>query len=289
MNKKAGSSEDNTEELIKKYFEESKVRCEVFSIEGSEIQNKVKELSEQQFDIIVAAGGDGTVSSVAGILAGGNIPLGVLPCGTLNHFAKDIGMPLELEDAIKVIIAGNVVMLDIAEVNGRKFINNSSIGLYADTVKKREAEQKHLYREKWAAMISAFFHSFKRFSLYGVEMKVKEKKTRLYTALAFVGNNKYTTELKNPGGRDRLDEGILSLYMTKCKTRFCLIKIFLSSLINKHEKSEDFVMHYTENVVLKTYKKFLDVSVDGEVVRMNSPLLYKIIPKSLPVVVPVKK
>ena len=81
-------------------------------------------------DIVVAAGGDGTVSAVASAVAGSEAVLGVLPLGTLNHFAKDAGIPLELEEAVRNISTGRAVKVDIGDVNGRAFINNISLGLY---------------------------------------------------------------------------------------------------------------------------------------------------------------
>src|SRR5215218_7585967 len=81
-------------------------------------------------EAVVAGGGDGTVGSVAGALAGHGMPLGVLPLGTLNHFAYDLGIPFTLDGAIAVIAAGHVASIDVGEVNGHVFVNNSSIGLY---------------------------------------------------------------------------------------------------------------------------------------------------------------
>ena len=101
-------------------------------------------------DLLVAAGGDGTVSVVAGVAVSTGSSLGVLPMGTLNHFAKDVGLPLDLEKAVEAIVAGRVHQVDVGEVNGRIFVNNSSVGLYPRMVWEREAEQRRGHR-KWAA------------------------------------------------------------------------------------------------------------------------------------------
>ena len=93
---------------------------------------------------IVAAGGDGTVSAIAAQLAGTRKRMGVLPLGTLNHFAKDLGIPLELEEAIRTVVNGHTRAVDVAEVNGRVFINNSSLGLYPRIVMHREAQEEQL-------------------------------------------------------------------------------------------------------------------------------------------------
>ncbi|MEO5735178.1 MAG: diacylglycerol kinase family protein [Rubrivivax sp.] len=100
---------------------------------GGEIAVKVTQAISQRADVIVAGGGDGTVSAVAAALTGGDIALGVLPLGTLNHFAKDLGLPLTLDEAVRQIAAGQTTRVDVGGVNGRVFVTNSSLGLYPDT------------------------------------------------------------------------------------------------------------------------------------------------------------
>ena len=103
---------------------------------------------------VIAAGGDGTVSAVAAGLVGSPTLLGVLPLGTLNHFAKDLHIPLELEAAVSVIAAGRVARIDAGQVNDRVFINNSSIGIYPSVVEIRE-ELRRAGHAKWPAMAIA--------------------------------------------------------------------------------------------------------------------------------------
>src|SRR3712207_2666906 len=102
-------------------------------------------------EVVVAGGGDGTVSAVASALAGSGKTLGVLPLGTLNHFAKDLAIPLDLGAAVETIVRGRVAEVDVGEVNGRVFINNSSLGLYPQIVAHRQEQQEQLARGKWAA------------------------------------------------------------------------------------------------------------------------------------------
>ncbi len=90
------------------------------------------------FDVIVAAGGDGTVSSVAAAVAAAGKTLGVIPAGTLNHFARDAGIPTELDDAVALIKDAHTRGVDIGLVNGRVFLNNVSLGNYPRMVHERE-------------------------------------------------------------------------------------------------------------------------------------------------------
>src|SRR5207244_13653059 len=98
--------------------------------------------------IVVAAGGDGTVSTVAGALAGTRSALGVVPMGTLNHFARDLKVPIDVAEAAKAIVQGRETRVDIGEVNGRVFVNNSSIGLYPSFLMHRR-HQERLGRGRW--------------------------------------------------------------------------------------------------------------------------------------------
>ena len=108
---------------------------------GIEISAAVEAALARGPDVIVAGGGDGTVSSVASAIADKPVALGVLALGTLNHFARDAGVPADIEEAVRTIVDGHRVQVDIAEVNGRTFINNSGLGLYPDIVRNRERQR----------------------------------------------------------------------------------------------------------------------------------------------------
>src|SRR5215210_424096 len=112
-------------------------------------------------EAVVAAGGDGTVSAVASVLAGTSTPLGVLPLGTLNHFAKDLGIPMDLEKAVRTVAARNSRHVDVACVNDRVFINNSSIGVYPSVVASRERLRQQ-GRSKWVALALATLDVLRR-------------------------------------------------------------------------------------------------------------------------------
>jgi diacylglycerol kinase family enzyme len=130
-------------------------------VPGSRISERIKdelassqERARRHFDIVVVGGGDGSVSAAASVLAGSNISLGILPLGTLNHFARDLGLPLELEGAVRLIAAGRVRLVDVGEVNGRVFLNNSSLGIYPHLVAERDRYRRH-GPARWLAAVFA--------------------------------------------------------------------------------------------------------------------------------------
>src|SRR5262249_24460873 len=126
------------------------------TMHGEKLTDAAKRAAgEDGIGAVVAAGGDGTVSAAAAGLVGSNIPLAVLPPRTRNHFARDLGLPPALSVAAKTIGSGTVVQVDVAQLNGRTFINNSSIGLYPRLVGKRDRQRQRLGRGKWMAMLLA--------------------------------------------------------------------------------------------------------------------------------------
>ena len=149
---------------------------------------------------IVAGGGDGTLNAVASALVDTDKTLGILPLGTLNHFAKDLKIPLDLEGAARTIIANHVVKVDVGEVNGRIFLNNSSLGLYPHLVLEREQKQR-LGHGKWPAFVWAAFSVMRRYPFLDVRLKVDGREISSRTPFVFIGNNEYEMENFNIGGR----------------------------------------------------------------------------------------
>src|SRR4051812_44354533 len=129
---------ESTVDAVRAALGEAGVAVEVEALEGRRLTGRASELAGAGAPMVVAAGGDGTVNAVAAALIGRRTAMGVLPLGTLNHFAKDLGLPLDLPAAAAVIARGRVSQVDVGAVNGRCFINNSSIGLYPTLVEDRE-------------------------------------------------------------------------------------------------------------------------------------------------------
>lgn len=158
-----------------------------------EIRRVAEEAVRSGCPVVVAAGGDGTVSAVASAVAGTASALGVLPIGTLNHFARDLRIPLDLEAAIEVLAKGRSDCVDIADINGRSFVNNSSIGMYPRIVVLREREQR-IGHNKWVALGLAILTVLRRFPFWTVRVHVEDHVVELRTPFVFVGNNEYELE-----------------------------------------------------------------------------------------------
>ena len=272
---------------IEKKFGERGVETKVtLARGGDELLAAAKQAVQAGASMIVAGGGDGTVSAVASCVAGTGAQLGVLPMGTLNHFAKDLGIPLELDGAIDVIAHGRALAVDMGEVNGRLFINNSSLGLYPDIVLDRERQRQRLGRGKWAALLAASVHAARRYPVLTLHLEVDGKPLERRSAFVFIGNNEYRMEGFEIGERHGLAGGELSLYVTQRTGRFGLLRLALRALVGRLRQASDFDVVAAKAVVVHTAHRRLRVAADGEVTMMQTPLHYRIRPGVLRVAVP---
>jgi len=253
---------------------------------GEELPRLLKEARESEIDGIVVGGGDGTIRTAAGALAGSRIPLGVLPLGTLNHFAKDLGLPLKLEEAIGVIGARNVARVDVADVNGEAFINNSSIGIYPFLVLDRERMQEEEGKRKWHAAFYAAIRAMKKFPLRRLKVRVEGDTSLHRSPVIFIGNNEYGGEGVALGKRDRLDRGELSIYIARVESRRGLLLLALRAMLGKLRYSRDLKMLKASSAEIVARTSRLPVALDGEVKILTPPLRYVIRRQALKVFVP---
>lgn len=255
-------------------------QAEITLCEPAHLTRTARQLASQSFDAVIAAGGDGTVSAVASGLAGTAMPLAVLPFGTLNHFAKDLAMPLEIDDAVRAIHDGANEPVDIGEVNGRVFINNSSIGLYPEAVIVRDDQRKRGWK-KLPAMLLAVARVLWRFPLLGICVTTPERTVVTKTPFVFFGNNEYSTTLLSLGKREALDKGVLAVHTMRAQSRVKMLWLVVRALFHKPEAINDFETQQVTEATVRCKKRHLAVALDGEVLRMKSPLSYRIRPGAL--------
>jgi len=272
---------------IEKKFADHGIQARVtLAQDGEQLLAAAKKAVQDGASLVVAGGGDGTVSAVASCVAGSRASLGVLPMGTLNHFAKDLGIPLELDGAIDNIAQGRELAVDMGEVNGTLFINNSSLGLYPDIVLDRERQRQRLGRGKWAALLTASLHAARRYPVMSLHLEVDGKPLERRSAFVFIGNNEYRMEGFEIGERHGLTGGELSLYVTQRTGRFGLLRLALRALVGRLQQASDFDVLAAKAVVVDTARRRMRVAADGEVKVMETPLHYRIRPGLLRVIVP---
>ena len=286
MNRGAGGPDDPGARIVEFFSRNGKRARLVHPDETKDLSALAREAAEGDERVVVAAGGDGTINAVAAVLVDTDKILGVLPIGTLNHFAKDLGLPLDLESAIETILAGEVATVDVGEVNGRIFINNSSLGLYPRIVSNREAQQQRLARGKWTAFFWATIQALRRFPFLDLRITLDGEVLSRRTAFLFVGNNEYQIAGFNLGSRACMNAGKLGLYLTHSTGRLGLFRLAFHALFGRVDQAKDFDAFCVTEARIETGKRRVLVARDGEVDRMETPLNYRVRPAGLRVLVP---
>ena len=278
LNARAGTvaRSSNLQAMIMGLFRAANLNAEMISVAGKDVNAAAKQAVSGPHKTIVAAGGDGTVSAVAAEVTGTKEKvLGILPLGTLNHFARDLHLPLDLEGAVRTIFERNITTVDVGEVNGRVFINNSSLGIYPHIVHRRIIEQMRLRIGKWPAFIWASMHAFRRFPFLDLRIELKGETLRRKTPFLFVGNNEYEISGFRIGARRRLDAGKLGLYLTHRVGRWGLIRLAVRASLGHLNQQKDFEAYLVDEAFVEAHRHLILVAADGEVRWMELPLHYR--------------
>ncbi|MDB6167752.1 MAG: sphingosine kinase [Verrucomicrobia bacterium] len=287
LNARAGSGpRESGREDIQAEFRKQGGEAVVSLVEASGLSELARKKAAGGAQVIVAAGGDGTLAAVAAALLGTDKVMGVLPLGTLNHFSKDLHIPQSLEGAVQTVLKGRVARIDVGDVNGRIFLNNSSLGVYPVVVADRVGQQRRLGRGKWRAFAAALFHLLNRYPRLNLEVAFEGRKISRRSPFLFVGNNPYELSGFDLGARRRLDSGQLGLYLTSRTGRFDLLRLLTRAFFGRLEQQRDFESFAVTEARVETSQRELLVATDGEVARMSGPLHYRTHPAALRVMVP---
>ena len=290
VNRRSGSVRKKklTAGSLREMFHKAGVEADVRILPGEELCDAAREAVKAGAEAVVAGGGDGTLRAVASVMIGGEVPMGVLPLGTLNHFATDLKIPTDVEAAVRLIPAGEVHALDVGEVNGEIFLNNSSLGLYPPIVQARDQEMRRTRHGKWMAMAIATVKLLPRLSSLHMRISSGDWQVERKTELLFVGTSEYQMSARVHGALKRLEsDGTLYVYLARNRSRLGLIGLALAGLFRDVKQTRS-----VEDWKLREFKvevrnvRAIPVAFDGEVSRMKSPLRYRKRPHALRVILP---
>lgn len=258
---------------------------DVREVEPDRIIQAVKAAVAAGATRVAAVGGDGTVSAAAAAIVGTECELAVIPAGTLNHFARDHGIPTDLEAACEVAKTGRIARADVAWVNGRVFLNTSSIGVYANFVRVRERMEPRL--GYWGASILAMIRTFVRVQPFDLWFETEDLQKPYVTPEVFIGVGERELKLPKLGGRVENGRSELHVMIVRGRTRARLVAVAFAAAargtqaITRTPHLDSFLVHRCT-----IEQKHSTVAVDGEVVRMDSPLHYELKRDALRIVVP---
>ena len=281
------SKADEETARVAEAFRAEHVDASVRAVPAKDIQEAARAAaSTSGIDTVVFGGGDGTLNAGATAVLDTGKTMGVLPLGTFNHFAKDLGLPLELEDAVRTIAQGVVRRVDVGDANGRLFLNNSSIGFYPEMVRVRDELRRHHGMRKGLAMLTAAREVLREPPFLRVDLRVFDDVTRVRTPFVFVGNNRYEMKLFSLGARAALDRGELSLYVARNARRWGIVRLVLRAMVGRLRQDKDFEAITVPEVQVSLPRGVVRVALDGEVFRMESPIRYRMRPGALRVLAP---
>ena len=278
----ASSLDDKLEATVREAFAGQEI--DLHLVEGNDIAEAVKSVAGRA--VVAIGGGDGTQGTAAATFANSATAQIVLPLGTRNHLAKQLGMPADLAEAAKVAGEGKFENIDLAKAQDtsreRVFVNNASIGLYTKLVRERDKR----WGPKWLGTIPATWIVLRTLRAKSLHLTIDGKAERVVTPLLFIGNNRYSLDAGSVGQRKSLSDGVLSLFVIAPETPLALIGFAFRALLGKADGERDFAALADAKEVVIEGSGTIDVAFDGEVERMALPLTFAIMPGALKVLVP---
>jgi undecaprenyl-diphosphatase len=258
VNPSAGSGAIGSGDLPAAALREALPAAEIIELgEDDDLVDALERLAKSGCRAIGVAGGDGSINAAAAVALDHRLPLVVVPAGTLNHLARDLGVET-VGDTIDAVRAGHAAEIDVALIAGRPFLNTASFGSYVDLVDAREDLEGRV--GKWPAMVVALARVL-RHSL-PVEVGLDGERRSLW--LVFVGNCRYQPEGMAPTWRERLDDGQLDVRVVDASHPFCRTRLVMAALTGTLRRSRVFETWLTTNLQVSSTDGTLRLARDGE-------------------------
>ena len=236
---------------------------------------------------ILVSGGDGTITTAARALRGTRAELAIVPGGTLNHFARDLALPDDAAEALALAATGTARPVDAAEVNGRLFLNTSSVGVYVLFVRTRERLERRLpYR--LASLLAAVRLLF-GMRAYSVSLEVDGEQRRYASPLVFLGVGERELQLPSLGARVDGGSRQLHVIVVRGSARSRIIALGLQATVlgtwaaARTDRMDSFLV---DRCTIELPRRRGNVALDGEIVPLDAPLEYVALPDAVRVVAP---
>jgi diacylglycerol kinase family enzyme len=261
-------------------------QVEFVMVDRHDVQHRVRSAIAQAPGAIVVAGGDGTINAVASVCVGVNRPLGIVPAGTFNYVARNLGLPTDIAEAVSIIVKGLTRRVAIGDVNGRIFLNNAGFGLYSRMVERREIDKRRFGRSRWVAFLSGLRCLLGPHPLYKIELTADGKSERLLTTTLFFGCNALQLEHFNVAAADCLRHGKLAVLSLQLHSRWDIAVATFAALIGRLDQASSTDAFCAGTVHVQTRRRRLKVAIDGEIALLRPPLHVMLRPDGLQVFAP---
>lgn len=249
-----------------------------------DVAHEIRERLARGIRLFVAAGGDGTVHHVVQAVVHSDAVFAVIPIGTYNHFARDVGVPSDWRSALEVALSGEPVAVDTGRVNDRYFVNNVSIGLYPELLRTQARGRGY---SRWRARLIAFYRTMRKYPHVTLAIESDYHQQLVRTHVFMVSNNQYDLERVGIGApRARLTEGQLAVCWLPHTSRLRLMRFVTRYVRGRVREIPGFRSFRTRRMRVQSSRPTLHLGIDGELFTLPTPLVITIAPQSLVVRVP---
>ena len=245
-----------------------------------------QQYAEGEQGIIVAAGGDGTINAIAQLLIHLPIELGILPLGTFNYVARALHIPVDLPAAVQNLIEGQPRHIHVGQVNGKVYLNNASIGLYPVIIENREYYNKKFGRFPLVAYLSGLSTLLKPYHPFKLKIKIDGQKHPIDSPMVFFGNNQLQLQDLKLRLASCAAQGKLAGVAIHQVNRWQLLQLMLKLFQGELEQAKDVYSFCADHVEILSKRPQMKVALDGEIIRLQTPLRFSVLHDAIQVRVP---
>lgn len=250
---------------------------------GRDLDGLARGALAQGYNVVAAVGGDGSVNAVATALKGTGAAVGVLPGGTFNYFARNLGVPLDLEGAARVVAEGPVAPVNLVEVNGHLVLNSSGFGLYELLIQTRERNYRRYGRRRWLASLATLTAALRTHYQFRAFVSTERGAMPVKTPLVFINNNRL--QIDDLGLSACLEPDEFSCYILPRMHRPGILWLAFRSLLG-HIHDPRLQPLCRREFRVEPRRRSMRVVIDGEIVTLTTPLVYRLRERAVNVVVP---
>jgi diacylglycerol kinase family enzyme len=253
-------------------------RLDVRLLAPREMRRAIADAAVGRHDTVIVGGGDGSVSAAVAAFSGSDRALGVLPFGTMNLLARDLGMPTGPQAAVAALAAAVPRRIDLAEINGRPFHTLSGLGFFSHMARAREEVRGHPLG-RLASVLLAGLRALRRTAPFSIDVVVDGRRERVTALAALVTSNRFASDWRRP----RLDEGVLEMHIVEDQGTLTKLKASAALLAGSWREEPDIRHIVAREITVASARRHTHASTDGELVRERLPLRYRVLPEALTV------
>ena len=292
LNKASGNRDANeAEAIIRNVFEQAGRRYDLAIVNHARrlpiLAKRAVELAQQQHGAVIAAGGDGTLNTVASMVLNSGRPFGVLPLGTFNYFGRAHGIPEDTAKAAQVLLDAAIKPVQVGLLNGHPFLVNASLGLYPRLLEERESYKQQFGRSRVVALCAGVITLLRTHRHLVLSLEHEGCRRTLRTLTLFVGNNALQLEQAGIAQADAVEQGQLVALMARPVGTLALLGLMRRGALGQLGDADNLVCFTFKQLTIRPHRRRrVKAAMDGEVIWLRTPLTFEIAPRPLPLLAP---